>query len=69
MILLDFLFWFTASATLFLLGVIGLICWHRAQPMRRLAAEYRAFVLDEEAKRYMDRVRAREREVFYDPYD
>jgi len=53
MILPDFIFWFTASATLVLLGVIGLIYWHRAQRLRRLEAEDRAFEMLAQARHEM----------------
>jgi hypothetical protein len=52
------------------LGVVRLVAWSSGQRLRRLDAEYRASVMAEEAERVRwDRFLAREREVFYDPYD
>ncbi|WP_155616934.1 hypothetical protein [Xanthomonas translucens] len=46
-----------------------LLRWRERRFWARMDAEYRAAALVQESKRYMDRIRAREHEVFYDPYD
>ncbi|CBA16048.1 hypothetical protein [Xanthomonas albilineans] len=57
------------SILFFLAGVIRIFCWMDQRYAAKLQAEYRAYVMAEEAKREFQRSLAYQRGVFYDPYD
>ncbi|KWV17079.1 hypothetical protein NYL07_12610 [Xanthomonas translucens pv. translucens] len=50
-------------------GTFAFLRFQKRHFMQRMDAEFRATALVQESKRYVDRVTARQREVFYDPYD
>jgi hypothetical protein len=62
-VLLDFVASFTACATVALIGLIGVVCWHRDRRIYRAHAEYRAFVMIAQAKRQVRRDAELERAV------